>query len=211
VSAAAPLTVTGAVLDGEEVGLRCVDGTIAALGPGVTAEPGDEMIEAAGAPLVEPLVNGHTHAAMTLFRGYGGDLPLMRWLQEVVWPVEARLEPEDVYWGVRLACAEMIRTGTSRFWDMYWHPEATARAVRDAGLRATIGGPLFDADGGTAAMQEKALDNLEQLSGFGAEIGGALAPHAIYTVSEELCAGPRSSPPSARSRSRSISQRPSKR
>jgi 5-methylthioadenosine/S-adenosylhomocysteine deaminase len=186
VSGAAALTVTGAVLDGESVGLRCVDGTIAALGPGVTAEPGDETIEAAGAPLVAPLVNGHTHAAMTLFRGFGGDLPLMRWLQEVVWPVEAKLEPDDVYWGTRLACAEMIRTGTTHFWDMYWHPGATARAVRDAGLRATIGGPLFDADGRTAAMQEKALGNLEELAGFGPEIGSALAPHAIYTVSEEL-------------------------
>jgi 5-methylthioadenosine/S-adenosylhomocysteine deaminase len=183
---AAPLTIVGAVLDGETVGLRCIDGTIAALGPNVTPEPEDETIEAAGAPLVAPLVNGHTHAAMTLFRGFGGDLPLMRWLQEVVWPIEAKLEPEDVYWGVRLACAEMIRTGTTRFWDMYWHPGATARAVRDAGLRATIGGPLFDADGKTAAMREKALGNLDELAGFGPEIGSALAPHAIYTVSEEL-------------------------
>ncbi len=78
---ARPLTVTGAVLDGEPVGLRCADGRIVALGPGVAAEPGDETIDAGGAPLVAALVNGHTHAAMTLFRGYGGDLPLMRWLQ----------------------------------------------------------------------------------------------------------------------------------
>ncbi len=123
---------------------------------------------------------------MTLFRGYGGDLPLMRWLREAIWPVEAKLEPEDVYWGARLACAEMIRTGTTRFWDMYWHPGATARAVHDAGLRATIGGPLFDADGNTAAMQETALSNLEELAELGPEIGRALTPHAIYTVSEEL-------------------------
>ncbi len=180
------LTVENAILDGETVGLRCVDGTIAALGPHVAAEPGDQTIEAAGAPLVSPLVNGHTHAAMTLFRGFGGDLPLMRWLQEVVWPVEAKLEPDDVYWGVRLACAEMIRTGTTRFWDMYWHPGATARAVSDAWLRATIGGPLFDADGKTAAMQEKALENLAELGEFGSGIESALAPHAIYTVSEGL-------------------------
>jgi 5-methylthioadenosine/S-adenosylhomocysteine deaminase len=186
VSEAPPLAIAGAVLDGETVGLRCVGGTIAALGPDISPDPGDETIEAAGAPLVAPLVNGHTHAAMTLFRGYGGDLPLMRWLREVVWPVEAKLEPDDVYWGVRLACAEMIRTGTTRFWDMYWHPGATARAVRDAGLRATIGGPLFDVDGGTAAMREKALGSLEELAGFGPSIGSALAPHAIYTVSEEL-------------------------
>jgi 5-methylthioadenosine/S-adenosylhomocysteine deaminase len=178
--------VNGAVLGGQTVGLRCENGLILDLGPGVRAEPGDETIEADGAPLVAPLVNGHTHAAMTLFRGYGGDLPLMRWLQEKVWPVEAKLEPEDVYWGTRLACAEMIRTGTTRFWDMYWHPAESARAVRDAGLRATVGGPLFDADGNTAAMQESALANLEALAGFGPAVAGSLAPHSIYTVSEEL-------------------------
>jgi 5-methylthioadenosine/S-adenosylhomocysteine deaminase len=180
------LTVAGAVLDGERVGVRCEDGTIAAIGPGVGPEAGDETIDAGGAPLVPALVNGHTHAAMTLFRGYGGDLPLMRWLQEKIWPVEAKLEAEDVYWGTRLACAEMIRTGTARFWDMYWHPEATARAVEDAGLRATIGGPLFDADGGTAEMQAQALREIEALGEFGATIGVALAPHSIYAVSEEL-------------------------
>jgi 5-methylthioadenosine/S-adenosylhomocysteine deaminase len=180
------LTVTGAVLDGESVGLRCVDGTIAALGPEVVPQPGDAAIDAAGAPLVTPLLNGHTHAAMTLFRGYGDDLPLMRWLREVIWPVEAKLEPDDVYWGTRLACLEMIRTGTARFWDMYWHPGATARAVSDAGLRATIGGPLFDADGGTEAMQATALSDLDELAGFGPQICAAVTPHSIYTVSEEL-------------------------
>jgi len=183
---AGALTVTGAVLDGERVGVRCLDGTIAALGPGVAPEPGDETIDAAGAPLVAPLLNGHTHAAMTLFRGFGGDLPLMRWLREVIWPIEAKLEAEDVYWGARLACLEMIRTGTTRFWDMYWQPGATARAVTDSGLRATIGGPLFDVDGNTDAMQAMALDNLDELGGFGPRVAAALAPHSIYTVSEEL-------------------------
>jgi 5-methylthioadenosine/S-adenosylhomocysteine deaminase len=183
----APLAISGVVtLDGEAVGMRCEGGRIAALGPGVAPEPGDERIDGGGGLLVPPLVNGHTHAAMTLFRGWGGDLPLMDWLREVIWPVEAKLEPEDVYWGARLACAEMIRTGTTRFWDMYWHPGATARAVRDAGLRATIGGPLFDADGNTTAMQEAALSSLGELSGLGPEVGPALAPHAIYTVGEEL-------------------------
>ncbi len=180
------LAVTGAVLGGETVGLRCEDGTIAALGPAVRPEPGDETIDAAGAPLVPALVNGHTHAAMTLFRGYGGDLPLMRWLREIVWPVEEKLEAEDVYWGVRLACLEMIRTGTARFWDMYWEPAATAQAVEDAGLRATIGGPLFDVDGRTEEMKATVLRDLEALDGFGERIGRAIAPHSIYTVSEGL-------------------------
>ncbi len=182
-----PLTVTGAVLDGKTVGLRCEQGRIEALGPEVGPRPGDETIEAAGAPLIAPLVNGHTHAAMTLFRGYGGDLPLMRWLREKVWPIEAKLEPEDVYWGTRLACAEMIRTGTTRFWDMYWHPGASARAVRDAGLRATIGEPLIDVEGGTEEVKRAALGSLEELDGFGAaKVCASLTPHAIYTASEEL-------------------------
>jgi 5-methylthioadenosine/S-adenosylhomocysteine deaminase len=182
----ADLAVIGAVLDGERVGVRCEAGAIAAIGPGVVAEPGDETLDAAGASLVPALVNGHTHAAMTLFRGHAGDLPLMRWLREAIWPLEAKLDAEDVYWGTRLACVEMVRTGTARFWDMYWHPAATARAVGDAGLRATIGGPLFDADGGTAATQERVLRELEELERAGPHIDRSLAPHSIYAVSEEL-------------------------
>jgi 5-methylthioadenosine/S-adenosylhomocysteine deaminase len=179
------LTVTGALLDGERVGVRCEAGTIAAIGPEVSPAPGDETIDAAGAHLVPPLVNGHTHAAMTLFRGSGGDLPLMPWLEERIWPVEAKLDADDVYWGARLACAEMLRGGTTRFWDMYWQPEATARAVADAGIRAVIGAPLFDLDGSPEQLREAAHRGLEELSGYGPKIAPALAPHAIYTVSEE--------------------------
>ena len=179
------LTVTGATLEGETVGIRCEQGLIVALGPEVVARLGDETIDAGGAPLLAPLVNGHTHAAMTLFRGSGGDLGLMPWLRERIWPVEAKLEEEDVYWGARLACAEMIRTGTTRFWDMYWHPEATARAVADAGIRATIGAPLFDADGDSAGLRRTAVESLDRLAELGPAIAPALAPHSIYTVSED--------------------------
>src|SRR4029453_2444013 len=123
-------------LDGELVGLRVEDDRIAALGADVEPETGDDGLDAAGMAVVSGLVNGHTHAAMTLMRGYGGDLPLMQGLQDRVFPVEAKLTPADVYWGTRLACVEMIRSGTVRFWDMYWQPEAVARAVEDAGIRA---------------------------------------------------------------------------
>ncbi|HSI81628.1 MAG TPA: amidohydrolase [Solirubrobacterales bacterium] len=138
---------------------------------------------------VAGVVNAHTHAAMTLFRGYADDLPLMEWLERHIWPAERRLDDEDVYWGTRLACVEMIRTGTVRFWDMYWHPGAAARAVRDAGLRAVIGAPLID--GGGPGSDEKldtvrteAERSLEQLAETGERIAPSLAPHAIYTVSE---------------------------
>jgi len=179
------LAITGASRDGLTVGLRCESGRIAEIGEGVVPQAGDVVVEAGGAHLVPALLNGHTHAAMTLFRGQGGDLPLMRWLRERIWPVEARLEPDDVYWGTRLACVEMIRTGTARFWDMYWHPQATAQAVRDAGLRATIGAPLIETGGVAVSLRDAALESLDALARFGDEAAPALAPHAIYTVGEE--------------------------
>ena len=143
---------------------------------------GDRLIRIPG------LVNGHTHAAMTLFRGYADDMPLMEWLERHIWPAEARLEPDDVYWGTRLACAEMIRNGVVCFWDMYWYPEAVARAVRDAGMRAVVGAPLIDGGdpSGSAKLRETALRSLDEIAAAGGDaVKAALAPHAIYTVSEE--------------------------
>ena len=181
------LVVTGALLGGERVGVCAEEGRIAELGAAVEPRRGDEVIDADGMTLVPGLVNGHTHAAMTLFRGHGEDLPLMEWLQQVIWPVEARLEPEDVYWGTRLACLEMVRKGTVRFWDMYWHPGETARAVEDAGLRATIGAPLIDVGdaAGEKKLHEAAERSLEEIGESRELISPALAPHAIYTVSEQ--------------------------
>jgi 5-methylthioadenosine/S-adenosylhomocysteine deaminase len=179
------LAIIDARLDGETIGLRAEDGLIAELGPAVTPLGGDELLNAGGGPLVAGLVNGHTHAAMTLFRNFGDDLPLMRWLREKVWPLEAKLEPEDVYWGTRLACLEMIRGGTVRFWDMYWHPQAAARAVLDAGMQATVAAPLIDAGKGLTSLRDDAMRSLEELAEIGPGVGAALGPHAIYTVSEE--------------------------
>jgi 5-methylthioadenosine/S-adenosylhomocysteine deaminase len=185
------LTVVGATLPaGTPVAVRAVDGLITALGPDVAAEPGDDVVDAGGDVLVPGLVNGHTHAAMTLFRGYGGDLPLMTWLETMIWPAEARLTDDDVYWGTRLACIEMIRSGTVRFWDMYWHPVAVARAVRDAGLRATVGPPLLDNldEARSERACAAAADALDELGGFGPRVRASLAPHGIYTVSERSLA-----------------------
>jgi 5-methylthioadenosine/S-adenosylhomocysteine deaminase len=181
------LAVTGAVLDGGVVGLRAEGGAIAALGPDVAPAPGDEVIDGAGMALVPGLVNGHTHAAMTLFRGFADDLPLMTWLEQHIWPVEARLEYDDVYWGTRLACAEMIRTGTVAFMDMYWHPDAVAAAVADSGIRATVGGPLVDMGDPErgAAVRAAAAETLDVLTGSHDRVGVSLTPHSIYAVSEE--------------------------
>jgi 5-methylthioadenosine/S-adenosylhomocysteine deaminase len=180
------LAVTDALHEGEPVGLRAEAGHIVELGAGVTPRPGDEVVVANGKALLPGLVNGHTHAAMTLFRGYGDDLPLMEWLEQRIWPAEARLNADDVYWGTRLACVEMIRTGTVRFWDMYWQPGAIGRAVADAGLRAVIGTPLIDGldPGRGKQMREHALRSLDELADCGPRVVPSLTPHAIYTVSE---------------------------
>lgn len=181
------LTLRNARLDGVAIGLRCDRGQIAALGAGVEPEPGDEVLDGAGLALVPGLVNGHTHAAMTLFRGFADDLPLMEWLTGYIWPVEKRMDDEDVYWGTRIACVEMIRTGTTSFWDMYWHAHATARAVEDAGLRAVTAAPLID-DADPAKSEracEDAERSLERISEAGGELARpGFAPHAIYSLSE---------------------------
>jgi 5-methylthioadenosine/S-adenosylhomocysteine deaminase len=186
------LAITGARLDGELVGLRADGPTITELGPDVSPGRGDEVLDAAGLALVPGLVNAHTHAAMTLFRGYADDLPLMKWLESYIWPAERRLAREDVYWGTRLACLEMARSGTVRFWDMYWKHAETARAVKDAGLRAVVGAPLIDGKdpGGSPkllAKARRAIDEIEE-AGEGAAVA-ALAPHANYTVSEPSLRG----------------------
>ena len=180
------LAIDGATLDGEQIVLRIEGGSIAELGPGVAVRDGDEVLGGAGTAIIGGFVNGHTHAAMTLFRGFADDLPLMEWLQGHIWPAEAKLTAEDVYWGTRLACVEMIRTGTVRFWDMYWQPGAVARAVADAGIRTTVGSPLID--GGDPARTDDVRAAAESGLAEVAEVDGALvssslAPHAIYTVS----------------------------
>jgi 5-methylthioadenosine/S-adenosylhomocysteine deaminase len=90
-------------------------------------------------------VNTHTHAAMSCFRGIGDDLPLDRWLHEVVFPAErAAVAPEMVYWGTLLSCAEMLRNGITTFCDGYFFEESAARAVRDSGLRGILGQGILD-------------------------------------------------------------------
>ena len=132
------------------------------------------------------LVNAHTHAAMTLFRGYGDDMPLMLWLEERIWPAEARLTDEDVYWGTRLACAEMIRTGTTLFNDMYWKVPNAVRAIEDAGLRATVSGGLISGGFlGDLKGEIVELIAMHEAGEFPDRVRLAIAPHAAYTVTPE--------------------------
>ena len=138
--------------------------------------------------LLPGLVNLHTHAAMTLFRGLADDLPLMDWLQNHIWPAEAKhVSPSFVHDGTRLACAEMLRGGITCFNDMYFYPRATARAAVEAGMRAVIGLMAIDFPSAYAADADdylaKGLEVRDELRNEPL-LGFCLAPQAPYTVND---------------------------
>ncbi|MBP6941915.1 MAG: amidohydrolase family protein, partial [Syntrophorhabdaceae bacterium] len=98
----------------------------------------DKVINGSNKAALPSFINGHTHAAMTLFRGFADDMPLKNWLEEKIWVLESKLTEEDVYWGSKLACLEMIKNGVTAFNDMYWHWEGTARAAVEMGIRGLV-------------------------------------------------------------------------
>ena len=148
----------------------------------------DIVIDGRRKAVIPGLINMHTHAAMTLFRGFGDDMPLMPWLEDKIWPNEAKLTYEDVYWGAKLACLEMLHSGTTTFADMYYQPDATAQAVEEMGLRAVLADACFDHFNPKLAERSKKsiLKRFGQKSSYSDRIRFALGPHAIYTVSGEL-------------------------
>ncbi len=155
------------------------------IGPNLAFEA-DQILDGSHQAILPSFVNGHTHAAMTLLRGYADDMELHTWLNNYIWPMEARLKPEDVTIGARLACLEMIKTGTTFFNDMYWHYGATARAVEDMGIRAALSSVFIDFnDPGTARKRwQECLELYEQDSQTSDRITFALGPHAIYSVGQ---------------------------
>lgn len=150
--------------------------------------PADRVISGEGKAAIPGFVNTHTHAAMTLFRGYGDDMALMPWLEQKIWPNEAKLTHEDIYWGAKLACLEMIKSGTTTFFDMYHQLEATAEAVEEMGIRGVLSQVYFDHF--NPGLREKAQQRIHELdtlrTKYSDRIQITLGPHAIYTVSGEL-------------------------
>jgi 5-methylthioadenosine/S-adenosylhomocysteine deaminase len=151
------------------------------------------FIDGTNKAVIPGFVNMHTHAAMTLFRGYADDMPLKSWLEQKIWPAEKKLSGEDVYWGTKLACLEMIRSGTTTFADMYHHLDATAEAVADMKMRAFLSEACFDFFRDDLMIKSK--KRIEEgyrkfVSNAGRQAGTtlryAVGPHAIYTVSGKL-------------------------
>ncbi|HPT38427.1 MAG TPA: amidohydrolase [Methanothrix sp.] len=157
------------------------EGRIASVGRDLKDEGDDEQIDGRGKLAIPGLINAHTHLAMTLLRGYADDMELMPWLQEKIWPLEAKITDEDVFWGVKLGCLELIRFGITCYNDMYYYPDVTAKATREMGLRAFVSGVVFD-------MKPEMLSQVEPFIRRWKDddlITPAVGPHAAYTCSEE--------------------------
>jgi len=204
-SDAPPAGPSGAVRYVADAVVPC-DGSVPAYRPGAIEVVGDTVVRV-GTPgglrasaasgtrevrvegaLLPGFVNTHCHSPMTLFRGTGENLPLQRWLWEVLWPREAHLESEDVYWGMTLAAAELLGFGVTTTCEMYFHEDATADAVVAAGSRAVITPGVIQlpgTDGGSEwwdACLERFVDFHARRDGEAGRVEVGFAAHAAYTV-----------------------------
>ena len=162
------------------------DDTIVSLNESDTS---DHVIDGSNSIVMPGLINAHTHAARSLFRGYADDLPLKQWLETKIIPVEAKLRPEDIYLGTLLSCVEMIKSGTTSFVDMYFDVKSVASAVQKVGMRACLSEVVFDnfeRDNRESALKKsrEAMNYVRSLNDT--KIIPALGPHSLYTCSQNL-------------------------
>jgi 5-methylthioadenosine/S-adenosylhomocysteine deaminase len=192
------LVTNGTVLTLDAGDTEIINGAVAIDKDIITAVgPADEfndwrisqVIDAHGGIIMPGLINSHTHAAMTCFRGLADDLPLMAWLNDHIFPAEAKLDDQKVYSGTLLACAEMIMSGTTCFCDMYLFEDAVARAAKDAGMRAVVGEVLYDFDSPNYGPIENGIEYTQNLIDSWQEdplVSIAVEPHSAYLCAPEL-------------------------
>lgn len=176
-----PMTGESSII---EKGYLVIEGNhIASMGAGEAPNGRyDRVIEGKDKVVLPGFINTHTHAAMTLLRGYADDLPLMEWLSTKIWPLEAKLNGDHIYWGTLLAIIEMLQSGTTTFNDMYFFMDRAAQAVEESGIRAVLSRGMI---GVGPNGQEALLDSRNLVERFNGAAGGrimfALGPHAPYT------------------------------
>ncbi len=145
----------------------------------------NQVIDAKSGYVMPGFINTHTHAAMSLFRSYADDLALMDWLQNKIWPIEAKLTGEDVYYGTALSIVEMIRNGVTTFADMYFFMEEVAKAVEQSGVRASLSRGMIGLKGDDSLSEAKHfIENWHNQADN--RITCMVAPHAPYTCPPEF-------------------------
>jgi len=173
------------MLNGEEVDIFIEGEIFKKIGKDLDVEA-SYTISGKDKAILPSFFNVHTHAAMTLLRGYADDMELHTWLNDHIWPFERKLTPDDVYWGTKLACLEMIKTGTTFFCDMYWHIDATAQAVEEMGLRAALSSAYVDFEDPKKGeyFRKRNTEFFDSPPKVSSRIKFIMGPHAIYTVSK---------------------------
>lgn len=164
------------------------DGRVSWVGPAGVAPPHSGPTERLPGMLLPGFVNTHAHSPMVLLRGAGEGLPVLRWLTEVMWPREGRLQPEDVWWGMRLGAAELMMGGVTTSHEAYFYGEAVADAAADAGLRTVVTPPILTGEELTRFGEwENQLAGIVELAdGYRSHplVSVGLGPHAAYSVPE---------------------------
>ncbi len=180
------ILIKNVLLGDEETDVYIEGNIFKRIGPSLEEEA-DEIIEGRGQAILPSFFNVHTHAAMTLLRGYADDMELHSWLENYIWPFEQKLTPQDVYWGTKLACLEMIKTGTTFFCDMYWHVREVARAVDEMGMRAALSSAYVDFNDPKRGevFKKKNIQFFDSPPSTSPRVSFILGPHAIYTVSRD--------------------------
>ncbi|TKJ89436.1 N-ethylammeline chlorohydrolase [Paenibacillus sp. CFBP13512] len=145
-----------------------------------------QVIDGTGKVTMPGLINAHQHTPMNLLKGFSDDLKLMDWLEKKMFPAEARMTPEDIYWGSQLSMAEMIRSGTTTFADMYMHMNQIAQAVDEVGMRASLTRGLVFHDDDQGVRIREAIELVESWHGQAeGRITTMFGPHAPYTCPPE--------------------------
>lgn len=149
-------------------------------------EKAKKIMDATNMAVLPGLINCHNHAAMTIFRGYSDDTELMNWLKNKIWPIEDRLKSNDIYNASKLACIEMLKSGTTTFNDMYFFMEDVAKAAKETNIRAMLGRCVMDVKNSDDVRLAEARRLYEKYNDTEkGKIKVNIAPHALYTCNKE--------------------------
>lgn len=181
------ILIKNVILDGSKKDVLIDNSIFSKIEDSISDIDVDDIIDATDKAIVPPFYNMHTHNAMSIMRGYADDLKLQTWLQDHIWPFEAKLTPHDLYVGAKLSAVEMIKGGSIFLNDMYKGSIPIAEASSEMGIRSNISEAFFDFGDDNIANDSKArlikavkdMDKIDNLSSI------AIGPHAIYTVSRK--------------------------
>lgn len=181
------IVIRNGLIDGKRKDIGIENGKIAQIGGKI--EKDGRVLEADGCAVLPGFENAHTHTGMSLLRGYADDMELEEWLEKKIWPMEQKLGEKDVELAAELSALEMIRCGTTKFHDMYFHMDSVTKAVQKSGLRGVLAYGMVDL--GNKGKREKELKEEERFIKHVEELGNrkikaALGPHGVGTCSEEM-------------------------